>query len=226
MFSKLSVKEPTDLLIEKLQNRVVPLVAAVLFCLLAVWVALSPAETRLGNIVKLVYVHGALVWVGLLTFTLSGLLGLVALIVRRRAWYRATWAAGRAALIVWIVYAISSMAVTGLTWGQLIAWNEPRVQASALVLLTALLLAIVAHTVDHPDFTAAVNLVMGIAIWIVVRQAEVIRHPVNPIGESGSSAIQLFYLLIVVTVAGLAATLFTWLWARAELEERKDRSRV
>lgn len=223
MISRPNVKEPTELLTEKLENRIVPLVAAVLFCLLLVWVALSPAETRLGNVVKLVYVHGALVWTGLLTFTLASALGLAALIIRQRRWYEATWAAGRAALIVWIVYAISSMAVTGLTWGQVIAWNEPRVQASALVLLTALLLAIVAHVVDHPDFTAAVNLVMGIAIWVVVRRAEVIRHPVNPIGESGSASIQLFYLLIVVTVAGLAATLATWLWARAELEEQKDR---
>jgi hypothetical protein len=210
--------------LEKLENRVLPLAAAGLFCLLLVWVALAPAETRLGNVVKLVYVHGALVWVGLLTFTLAGGLGLMALMVRRPMWYRATRAAGVAALVVWIAYAVSSMAVTGLTWGQVIAWNEPRVQASGLILVAAVLLALVARVVDHPDFTAAVNLVMGIVIWIVVRQAEVVRHPVNPIGESGSAAIQLFFLLIVVTVAALAGTLVAWLWARAELVERKDYS--
>jgi hypothetical protein len=207
--------------IEKLENRIAPLLAAGLFCLLLVWVALSPAESRLGNVVKLVYVHGALVWVGLLTFTLAGALGLVGLILRRPVWYRATWAAGRAALIVWIIYAFSSMAVTDLTWGQIIAWSEPRVQASALILLAAVLLAVVAHVVDHPDFTAGVNLLMGAVIWVVVRQAEVIRHPVDPIGESGSAAIQWFYLLIVVTVAGLAATLVAWLWARATRKEQK-----
>jgi hypothetical protein len=205
------------LTLEKTRKRVLVPLAAILLGLLIVWVVLAPAETRLGNVVKLVYVHGALVWVGLLTFTLAGVLGLVALAVRRPVWYRGTQAAGLAALLVWIVYAISSMAVTGLTWGQLIAWNEPRVQASGLILVAAVLLAIVARVVDHPDLRAVINLALGIVVWIVVRQAEVIRHPVNPIGESGSAAIQVFYLLIVLTVAGLAATLVAWLWMGAEL---------
>jgi hypothetical protein len=189
--------------------------------LLLIGVGLAPAEARLGNLVKLVYVHGALVWTGLLSFTSAGVLGLVALVVRRPALYRGTRAAGTAALIVWIFYIISSMAVTGLTWGQLIAWNEPRVRATGLILVAAVVLAIVAWLVDHDGFTAVVNMIMGVVPWVMVRQAGVIRHPVDPIGGSGSAAIQGFYLLIVITVAGLAATLIAWLWARAELRSRR-----
>ena len=200
---------------EKLRQGL-PWVALCLAALLATWVMLSPAESRLGNLVKLVYVHGALVWTGLLTFTVAGLLGLVALLVRRPTWYRGTRAAGLAALMVWAVYIVSAMAVTGLTWGQLIAWNEPRVRATGLILLAAIVLFIVAHLVDQPDFTAAVNLVMAVVPWILVRQADAIRHPVDPIGGSGSTAIQGFFFLIVVTVALLAGTLILWLWARME----------
>jgi hypothetical protein len=214
-------KGNVELLIERKRNRVLPLVAVGLLGLLLLWVALAPADTRLGNIVKLVYVHGALVWVGLLTFTVASGLGLVALITRRPVWYRGTRAVGVAALVVWVVYALSAMAVTGLTWGQVIAWNEPRVQASALILVAAALLALVTRVVDHNAFTAGVNLALGIAIWIVVRHAEVIRHPVNPIGESGSVAMQVFYFLIVLSVAGLAAVLVAWLWARAELTTKE-----
>jgi hypothetical protein len=192
-------------------------VAGGLLLLLLVGVALAPAEARLGNLVKLVYVHGALVWTGLLSFTVAGLLGLVALAVRRPVLYRGTRAAGTAALIVWICYVISSMAVTALTWGQLIAWNEPRVRATGLILVAAVVLDIVVWLVDHDGFTAIVNMIMGVVPWIVVRQAGVIRHPVDPIGGSESAAIQGFYLLIVITVAALATTLITWLWARAEL---------
>jgi hypothetical protein len=194
------------------------LVALGLVALLVVWVVLSPAESRLGNLVKLVYVHGALVWTGLLVFTGAGLLGFVALVVRRPTWYRGTQAAGLAALIVWGVYVASAMAVTGLTWGQLIAWNEPRVRATGLILLAAVVLFIVARLVDQADFTAAVNLVMGVVPWVLVRQADAIRHPVDPIGGSGSTTIQSFYLLIVVTVALLAGTLILWLWAGLELK--------
>jgi len=193
------------------------LLAGGLLALLAVWVVLAPAETRLGNVVKLVYVHGALVWVGLLTFSAAGVLGLVALLVRRPVWYQGTRAAGRAALVVWSVYILSSMAVTGLTWGQWIAWNEPRVRATGLIFLAAIVLYVVARLVDQPAFTAVTNLVMGVVPWLVVQQAEAIRHPVDPIGGSGSAAIQGYYLLIVLTVAGLAATLVAWLWVGAAL---------
>jgi hypothetical protein len=189
-----------------------PPIAAGLLLLLLVWVVLAPAEARLGNLVKLVYVHGALVWVGLVTFSLAGALGLAALTLGRPTWHRGTRAAGTAALIVWILYSVSAMVVTGLTWGQVIAWNEPRVRASGSILLAALLLAVVIRLVNHSVFTALVNLIMGIVPWLVVRQAGVIRHPVDPIGGSGSTAIQGYYALIVVTVAALAATLVAWLW--------------
>jgi hypothetical protein len=201
------------------RDLILPLLAVVLLALLMLWVVLAPAEARLGNVVKLVYVHGALIWAGLVTFSVAGGLGLVALVVRRPVWYHGTQAAGVTALIVWIVYAISAMAVTGLTWGQVIAWNEPRVRATGLILVAAIVLAIVGRLVAHRDFTAVVNLAMGIVPWVVVRQADAIRHPVNPIGGSGSAAIQTFYLLIVLTVAGLAMTLIAWLWAGLELRE-------
>lgn len=200
------------MLLKRVRNRILPLIAAALLLMLLVWVVLAPAEARLGNLVKLVYVHGALVWVGLITFSVAGGLGLAALILRRPIWYRGAQAAGTAALIVWIVYAVSAMVVTGLTWGQVIAWNEPRVRASGLILVAALLLAVVVRLVNHPGFAALVNLIMGIVPWLVVRQAGVIRHPVDPIGSSASTAIQGYYTLIVLTVAALAGTLIVWLW--------------
>jgi hypothetical protein len=104
--------------------------------------------------------------------------------------YRGTESVGLAALIVWVAYVISSMAVTGLTWGQIIAWNEPRVQATGLILLAALVLYVVARLVANEEFTALISVLMGIVPWIVVKQAGVIRHPVDPIGGSESAAIQ------------------------------------
>ena len=202
------------------RNRVLPWLALGLLAVLALWIVLAPAETRLGDLLKLVYVHGALVWTGLLAFSLAGLLGLSALVMRQPLWYRGTEAAGLAALIIWGIYMISAMAVTALTWGQLIAWNEPRVRATGSILIAALVLQVVARLVDHRDFTAAVQVIMGVLPWVLVRQADAIRHPIDPIGGSGSAAIQAFYWLIVVTVGALAATLVAWLWSGAELKAR------
>jgi hypothetical protein len=217
--------------LEIIRKRALPLLAAGLFALLLVWVVLAPSESRLGNLVKLVFVHGALVWSGLLAFTLAGVLGLVSLAVRyllglivpsaqgrALVWYRGTESAGLAALIVWVAYVISSMAVTGLTWGQLVAWNEPRVQAIGLILLAAIVLYIVARLVANRDFTAIISVLMGIVPWVVVKQAGVIRHPVDPIGGSESAAIQQYYGLILLTMVGLTLTLIAWLWAGAELK--------
>lgn len=207
---------------ERLRKYILPVAAATLLACLLMLVVLAPAEARLGSVVKLVYVHGALVWIGLLTFSVAGGLGLVALLVRQPVWYRGTQAAGVAALVVWILYAISAMAVTGLTWGQLIAWNEPRVKATGLILVAIVLLNGVIWVVNQRDFTAVVNLVMGVVPWAVVRQAGVIQHPVDPIGGSESAAIQDFYLLIVLNVAGLAAVLIAWLWAGLELRASSE----
>lgn len=217
--------------VEIIRKRVLPLLAGALFVLLVAWIVLAPSESRLGSVVKLVFVHGALVWAGLLAFTLAGALGLVALAVRylwgslapaarnrAHVWYRGTEAADVAALIVWVATVISSMAVTGLTWGQLIAWNEPRVQATGLILVAALVLFIVARLVANQDFTAIVSVLMGIVPWILVRQAGVIRHPVDPIGGSESASIQAFFALILLTIIGLTLTLIAWLWAGAELK--------
>ncbi|MBN1135685.1 MAG: hypothetical protein JXM73_03825 [Anaerolineae bacterium] len=207
--------------LERVRSRALPLVAAGFLVLLAASAILAPAEAQLGQVIKLVYVHGALVMVGLATFSVAGGLGLAALVVRRRTWYNGTWGVGLAALVVWIVYILSSMAVTGLAWGQMIAWSEPRVRASALILLAAIVLAVVIRLVNHPDFMAMVNLVMGVVPWILVRRAEAIRHPLDPIGGSQSASIQLFFVLIVLAVAGLALTLIAWLWLGAELRGRK-----
>ncbi len=201
-----------------LRTRILPVLALVLLALLAVWVVLAPAETRLGDLVKLVYVHGALVWTGLLAFSLAGGLGLVALLVRRSLWYRGTEAASLAALVIWVVYVISAMVVTGLTWGQLIAWSEPRVRASGLILVAAVVLFLVARLVAHRDFTAATSVLMGIVPWVMVRQADAIRHPIDPIGRSSSAAMQGFYWLILVTVVALAIILVAWLWLGAEMK--------
>ncbi len=206
----------------KWRDRFLPLLAVLFSGLLLIGLILVPPEAHLGHLIKLVFVHGALVWVGLLSLSLAGLLGLVALIVRRPPWYRGTQAAGLAALIIWVVYVLSAMLVTKLTWGQWIAWNEPRVRTTALILAAVVVVWGVGRLVAQADFTAVLNLLMGVVPWIAVRRAGVIRHPVDPIGSSPSAMMQLSFLLIMLTVGGLAAVLIAWLWINAEIKHRGD----
>jgi hypothetical protein len=192
-------------------------VALVALIVLLVW--LSPAEQTLGDVVKLIYLHGALARTGLVAFGAAGLLGLAALAVNRPS--LAAWcdAAGKAALTVWIVYSLSSMVSTYMAWGIVIAWNEPRVVTSVQVLATALVVAGVNHFVAHPRFTAATNLILGGLAWWLTQRAAVIRHPFNPIGESDSAAIKGFYAALLLACFMLAALVTYWFRQRAEKVE-------
>jgi hypothetical protein len=183
--------------------------------MLLLWI--SPSERRLGNIVKLVYLHGALVRAGMLTFFSAGLAGLVAGLGLPRkqaqcaAWQRWAWLLEASALITWLIYSLSSMVVTYFAWGVAVAWGEPRVQASGRVLLASILLFGVGQLVGHPRFRAAVAVIMAmLAAWLISR-AGVIQHPIDPIGGSGSVAIKTFYVLINLCVLSLIACLALWL---------------
>jgi len=187
---------------------------ALWLAVLIVLLILSPSERTLGDVVKLVYLHGALVRTGLLALSVAGILGAIALITARSwaiQWGRAV---GHAALMIWVLYAVSSMVVTYLAWGVAIAWDEPRFHVSAQLLLAALVFWAVTLFLTHWRVKAALNLVLGALAWILVRSAGVVIHPVDPIGGSSSVAIQTFYAGIVACVILLAFELALWLKLR------------
>jgi len=183
---------------------------ALWFAALAGLLILSPSEKTLGDVVKLVYLHGALVRTGLLAFTAAGILGLAALVDRRESTARWSEAVGHTALVVWTVYVLSSMVVTYLAWGVAIAWSEPRVRASAHIFLAAVAFWVLASIIQDRRATAALNAILGALAWALVRNAGVIIHPVDPIGGSASVAIKAFYAGIVACVILLAAELALW----------------
>ncbi len=113
------------------------LVSLLLLTAAAVGLLLAlPPEQTLGTVIRVIFLHGALVQVGLLIFAAAGILALVYLWTRRSGVGDPTvygWlvAAQRTGLVIWVVYALSSMLSTYLAWGQWVAWDEPRVRASA-----------------------------------------------------------------------------------------------
>lgn len=180
---------------------------------------LSPSEKTLGDVVKLVYLHGALVRTGLLAFTVAGVLGVAALITRRECTLRWSEAVGHAALVVWTLYILSSMVVTYLAWGVAIAWSEPRVRASAHIFLAAVAFWVLAYLIQDKRATATLNALLAPLAWALVQNAGVVIHPVDPIGGSASVAIQVFYAGIVLCVILLTAELAAWFERRAAAKE-------
>lgn len=189
---------------------------ALVIALLAVLIALlvlSPAERQLGNLVKVIYLHGALARSGLSSLMIGGVLGLLFLLLRRPALARWSNAAQEAGMIVFIVHFLLSIIPTYATWGVWVAFDEPRTRMSLQIMGAGLLIILVRRLLRDDRLSALANLLFGAAVLLLSVRTGVLRHPANPIGDSTSSAIQVYYLGILVTCSALTA-LLAWILAR------------
>lgn len=192
------------------QRRALALAAALL-ALLALLLILSPAERQLGNLIKVIYLHGALARVGLYALMLASLPALAYLIRPRPAWLRWSNAIQVAGMIVFVIHFVLSIVPTYQTWGVWIALDEPRTRMTLQIVGVGLLVIVVRRLIDDRRFSAVANLLLGGAVLLLNLRTGVLRHPLNPIGDSTSSAIQLYYAGILLTCAALTGLLAWWL---------------
>ncbi len=181
--------------------------------LAALILALMPQEKTLGQIIKLVYLHGALSRAGMIGFWAAGIAGAAYLLRPGEPllrWSRALLWAGWG---YWTAHFLVSMPATRLTWGPWIAWGEPRVTMTLQVLAVGLIVIAVAWLLDDARFTAAANLLLGIAILFLVERTGVLRHPLDPIGTSPSATLRLIYLLLMLPII---ASMFLAAWRLTE----------
>ncbi|RJQ54223.1 MAG: hypothetical protein C4521_05070 [Actinobacteria bacterium] len=169
--------------------RYIPHTVAAAFLAAVVIAALAPAEAKLGDTVKLIYLHASITWVALAVFAAAALTGIAALLVRSEtlsAWSRASLAT---ATVYWLGHFVIGLVVMKLAWGGWF-WSEPRVRAGMLILGVAIAATLVALSVDKS--WAAPALSIGVLIFIYVLLASVGRvfHPQGAIRSSESLAIK------------------------------------
>jgi len=191
------------------------LIYAALFLALALLLAFSPAEARLGNVVKIVYAHGAAERIATYAYVLAGGLGLVSLASRAVAkqsplahrqslishWTRAL---AETAIVFWLAHIVISAPAQILAWGAF-TLSEPRVASALVVLVATTLVYWVARWLDDATWIAAAAIANAAILFIVLRGAVNILHPIDPIVGSDSATIKLFYAGIVVVMGLLAA---------------------
>lgn len=188
------------------------LAACALMAAAVLWA--MPAEKTLGDVIKLVYLHGALSRAGMVGFWLAGLAGAVFLVARRPILAR--WSQGLlvSAWGFWVAHFIVSMPATRLTWGPWIAWGEPRVTMTLQIAAVGLISIIIVRLLDDPRFTAATALLLAAAVALLAVRTGVLRHPLDPIGASPSNLLRLVYgLLLAPVIASMA--LVAWRLTRA-----------
>jgi heme exporter protein C len=170
---------------------------------------LMPAEKTIGQVIKIVYLHGALSRAGMIGLFTAGVAAALFLVTGRpsaSAWARGLLLSGWS---FWTANFIVSMPATRLTWGPWIAWGEPRVTMTLQLIAAGLVVIIVTYLVGNDRFSAAATLLLAVTVAVMAVGTGVIRHPLDPIGESPSTSLRLIYLLLLIPVVG-AMTLVAW----------------
>jgi hypothetical protein len=173
----------------------------IVLALVIVW--LAPAEQTLGNFVKLIYLHAALVFVSLVMYSGVGLLGLFYLVTSRDMFLKWALPAKQVALIFWFIYIVSSMVTMKLIWGAVV-WAEPRfvLAVSAFVVLLGIYLLSIAF--ETPRLVSLFNVAMAASIWILISRVPRILHPGSAIRSSPSLAIKVSALAVSLLLLAAA----------------------
>jgi len=179
----------------------------ILFILL--W--LSPSERTLGQIVKLVYLHGALVRTAMLLFAVSLPVNLAALLGGRSDWLAWGKALIGTALVIWLVHTLFSMITTYAAWGVFIAWFEPRTRFTFTVAVVGLVIVAIAYLVGDDRFSALAFVVLAGLTLVLASRLGAVQHPLNAIGSSPSNAIRIYYTAIWVVTLLMGMLLTVWL---------------
>jgi len=174
-----------------------------------VWFA--PAERTLGQTVKLVYLHGALVRTAVVLFAISLPVNLIATLKHQSSWLAWGKALTWAALAIWLTHTLVSMITTYASWGVWIAWYEPRTRFTFNLAGAGLATVLAAYLVGHGRFTALAFAALAGVILVLLPGLGFIQHPLDPIGTSPSDTIRLFYAVMLAVSVALAGVLVVWL---------------
>ncbi len=179
------------------------ILSAGLVLLLAAVLLLSPAEATLGNVVKIVYLHGAAERVSTYAFLVAAALGIAQIVFVRPSLARWTRAALETAIAFWLIELLVSLPAQVLAWGGLVL-DEPRVIGALWILGLTVLVYVVARWLNEPNWMALSACAGCAIVFIVLRSGINILHPFNPIVASDSMAIKVFYAAIIVITGALA----------------------
>ncbi len=182
--------------VEKRNQNILFIIAGlVILALLIAW--LAPAEETLGSSVKLIYLHGALTWVAIITYTLAGLFGLIYLFSGGKFFFSWSHSLGYTSLSLWGINFLLSLLAMIFIWGR-IAWSEPRTIMTTSVLFFSLLFFLLSVAFEKPKLIALFNFLMSVLLWISLVKTKVVIHPQNPITGSSSLGIKISFLLITL----------------------------
>ncbi len=160
---------------------------------------LTPNEATLGPSIKLVFLHGASIWVALILLTISGVCGLGYLFSHSESLIE--WSRGSliASMILMAITGVLALVSAYIAWGGMY-WREPRFVALVEMLAFGSLIIAVGILSGSKLFTGAINLFYMAAAWFLLNRAGLVMHPKDPIFTSSSTVMKVFPILITISL--------------------------
>lgn len=174
-------------------------------------ILLSPEDKELGAILKLIYLHGALVTAGLSLFTAVGLVSIITLF-RSRMKFKMLFAIEKTAVIYWVAATIIGDLTSVLAWGG-INPGEPRFAATIIISLVSVGVYFISTAIDDRKIISLLGIGLSMSVWAIMGSAGKILHPDNPFGASEPSIRTFFFL---ITLVFLAASVMTVRWIKKQ----------
>ena len=175
--------------------------------------AFAPLEKTLGSNARIVYLHGAWVWVGLVVFAAAALVGLVGILKRSQSINSWSRALGRTAMVFWVTFLPMSLYLMSANWNGLFL-DEPRWRIPFSFAVTGLLLQTGVSFLDA-NWASVANIGFAVALFSAMQGMDEVLHPVSPILNSNATSIQVFFILILVLLL-LTATQISRVWYSLE----------
>lgn len=191
-----------------------PLFWSIVLLILAGFVtAFAPLEKTLGSNARIVYLHGAWVWVGLVVFAAAALVGLVGILKRSQSINSWSRALGRTAMVFWITFLPMSLYLMSANWNGLFL-DEPRWRIPFSFAVTGLLLQTGVSFLGA-NWASVANIGFAVALFSAMQGMDEVLHPVSPILNSNATSIQVFFILILILLL-LTATQISRVWYSLE----------
>lgn len=174
----------------------------------SVLIWLAPEERTLGQGIKIVYLHVGLIWAGMVTFSLAGLLGLAVTFSAHKKIQAWTQTIGWVALLLFAAGIAMSIVATKINWGAFF-WTEPRMIASLQFLVVAMLVQFVNSWLPWHRGRGMLSALLATFLMFSILGTPLVLHPQSPIRASSSLGIKMSFLGMFILCCLIAAW-FIW----------------
>ena len=178
--------------------------ASILIILICTNIVAIPDEKTLGEGIRLIYIHAALIFCGTVGFLLSALLGIGIFFSANKKLQDWLFYLSLISLGFYSLGTGLSILAAFIYWGS-IHWTEPYLILSFQIISITIIILIVVGMIPSIRYKGFLNIVPFVSILLLMQNSKLVLHPESPIRNSESllfrfSFYSLSFLIFTFTI--------------------------